>query len=631
MQNTILCGILKPNRKLLIFVGDVVQKEIEGLQRLVMHGNEGRGDYGALEALFHLMAEHRQDMLKPYIKPLNDFVRRESLKFIQRRDEDSVDLWRIDELRFKSYALGAVCGCFDDYLIANEYQRDAKARFWLPRRGVLEGKHQIASKIDEFINDKWLKWLFLEAPPGVGKSALLSKILSREGGAKPHLPNLYCTYAGGMVKVMYDRVSDITTNTSEYLHSSIFQLDKPTTSAEYLTISYRDKSVFPTFGFVSIGGSATGRTRSGNLLVVDDLVKDSEEARSPSRLSNLYDDFTSTMLTRTIGDDWKLIMAGTPWSLRDPITRFKKEKESEGRSMVISIPVWDEHENSNFEYDHPEKYTRESIYIIKATQDPADFFSKYLMQPMEKAGCIFSPDTLNYYPGILPRQPDRIIAFCDPAFGGGDSVSVPIGYVYNAEGEDEEAKIYIHDVIFDNSTEDVTVPRVAGMLAKHDVSTLRTEGNSGGLAYKEKIEKHLTRMGFRCKMEDTGRGSNASKISRVEQNMTWIKNNVYFLDSKRPQVNEAVKYICQSCDDVSENNELCVSCRSDDIRLLTRMYRSDDYNKFMQEFTTLTWAGLANKHVNDDSVDSVTGLAEMLVESKSNQFGTVEYSSYRPF
>ena len=40
---------------------------------------------------------------------------------------------------------------FDDFMIAMEWNREPQARFWLPRRKVLEGKHGIATKIQNFM------------------------------------------------------------------------------------------------------------------------------------------------------------------------------------------------------------------------------------------------------------------------------------------------------------------------------------------------------------------------------------------------------------------------------------------------------------------------------------------------
>ena len=48
---------------------------------------------------------------------------------------------------------------FDDFMVAMEWNREPKARFWLPRRKVLEGKHKIATQIQEFIDDPNMLYL----------------------------------------------------------------------------------------------------------------------------------------------------------------------------------------------------------------------------------------------------------------------------------------------------------------------------------------------------------------------------------------------------------------------------------------------------------------------------------------
>lgn len=48
------------------------------------------------------------------------------------------------------------------------------------------------------------------------------------------------------------------------------------------------------------------------------------------------------------------------------------------------------------------------------------------------AFCIaFPSDSLNYYNGVVPDgEPDNIVFVNDVAWGGGDSLSMPVAYVY---------------------------------------------------------------------------------------------------------------------------------------------------------------------------------------------------------
>ena len=200
---------------------------------------------------------------------------------------------------------------FDDFMIAMEWNREPQARFWLPRRKVLEGKHKIATKIQEFMDDPEALFLGFSQPPGTGKTTIIKFLLAYIIGQEPKSANIYISYSDGMTKMLLDSVKSMLTDTAEYCFHEIFPgLGDPAVSAEYKTISYRRPGDFPTLGLVSMSGSVTGRTRANRFLVTDDLVKNKEEARSPERLEKLYSDYTATLTTRMIGDNVKQTTPG---------------------------------------------------------------------------------------------------------------------------------------------------------------------------------------------------------------------------------------------------------------------------------------------------------------------------------
>lgn len=450
---------------------------------------------------------------------------------------------------------------FDAYMRYTEWGREPKARFWMPRRKILEGRFKIATQIDEFINDDSL-FLGICAPPGIGKSTLIKFLLSFIFGKFPKSANMYVSYADGMVKMMYDSVRSIITDKNEYKFADVFpDAANPKCSAEYSTISCRNDGDFPTLGLVSLGGSVTGRTRANKFLVTDDLVKNSEMARSPDRLEKLNADYKSTLTTRMIGDDVKQIMLGTVWSYYDPISDMRRKHEDDPRYKFIILPVCDEAGHSNFEYDHPDNYTDKKIADIKATIDPVDFSCLYLQQGIQKEGLAFPADFLQTYNGVLPEgEPDNILFYCDVAFGGGDYLSMPIFYIY---GED----VYIPDVIYDKGFKTVTQPRVVGKILRHKIRMGRFEANNGGELYRDDISDALKKAGYSINLTAKKAPSTQSKMSRIEQHVTTIRG-FYFLDEK---------------------------------------LRDDDYRRFMNDLTMFSFTG-ENKH--DDAPDSLAGFCD---------------------
>lgn len=479
-----------------------------------------------------------------------------------RREASQIKTVKAFDLVRKTYILGGRYS-FDDYMIACEWNREPQARFYLPRRAVLEGKHKIVSQIQEFMDDPETLYLGFSLPPGTGKTTLIKFLLAYIAGRDPQSMNMYCSYSDAMVKMMLDSEKAILTDATEYCHNEIFPNNgTPDISAEYKTISYRRKGDFPTLGLASIGGSVTGRTRANKFLITDDLVKDGEMARSPERLEKLYHDYKDTLTTRMIGDDVKEIQLGTIWSIHDPISRKKAEFEGDPRYRFIAIPVKDENGHSNFYYDHQDRYSDERIAELEKSLDPVSFSCLYMQRGIEREGLALPADELQYYNGVLPDgEPDNVLFVCDVAWGGGDSTSMPILYKYGDAG-------FIDDVLFDTGAKDVTKPRVVGKILQHKCKMGRFEANNGGDEYADSITKTLKdEHGYSCNITHKKAPTTQGKAARIEQYVPDIKQ-YYFRD--------------RSC-------------------------RSPEYNRFMDEMTGFSFT---SKNLHDDAADSMAMLAD---------------------
>ncbi len=121
----------------------------------------------------------------------NRWVRREAMKI---RTEEALKIVR------KTYFLGGKHS-FDEFMIAMELDREPQARFWLPRRKVLEGKHHIATKIQNFMDDPDALFLGFSQPPGTGKTTIIKFLLAYIIGKEPTSANMYISYSDGMTKM----------------------------------------------------------------------------------------------------------------------------------------------------------------------------------------------------------------------------------------------------------------------------------------------------------------------------------------------------------------------------------------------------------------------------------------------
>ena len=104
---------------------------------------------------------------------------------------------------------------------------------------------------------------------------------------------------------------------------------------------------------------------------------------------------------------------------------------------------------------------------MKESIDDATWMAKYMGNPYIREGLLFPADELQYYNGVLPDgEPDRIMAVVDTAWGGGDSLSMPVD-------------VYIQDVVFNAGDKTATRPLVLGTLKQHHPHMVRWESNNG--------------------------------------------------------------------------------------------------------------------------------------------------------
>ena len=466
--------------------------------------------------------------------------------------------------------------CLDDFMIAMEWERNPKSQFWLPRRKILEEKFGICTAIENFIHEDKGRKLTLSTPPGCGKSTLIKFLMCYIMGKFPQSKNMYVSYSDSMVKMMMDAVLDMTSG-DEYCFQEIFPLGKPDKSLEYNTIGFRRKGDAQTFNLCSIGGSITGRTRADMFQITDDLVKNAEEARSPERLETLYANYTDTISTRQIGNNVKEIMLGTIWSIYDPISREKIRYEGEPGYHFYAFPVCDEEGHSNFHYDCEDCYTDEKIAQIKEKLDPVTFSCLYLQRGIQKEGMPFTQEQLTWYDGILPDgEADDIFAFCDVAFGGGDSLSMPIAYQYGSN-------LFIHDVVFNRKDKSVTVPIVATRLMRNGCRKVRFEANVGGQSYADEVSAALKALPYACNVTSKRAPNTMSKLSKIEQYQQDIRN-VHFRRDKG---------------------------------------RGREYDLFINELQTFSFT---QKNLHDDAADSMAGLCGM-----GYNVAKIQVLGYRPF
>ena len=473
------------------------------------------------------------------------------------KTEDIDTLRKLFELHKRVVFLAAPYS-FHCYLLALEWNRPPERKFYPPRRKVLK------TLVDDLqdLADKKLDFLGISLPPRVGKSTLCIFFMTWIMGRSPDSANVMSGHSDKLTDGFYRELLSILTDPTQYAWAEIF----PTVpivdnSAKNETIDLNKKKRFPTMTCRSISGTLTGAVEIGNdgILYCDDLIEDLEESLNPLRLQAKYDAYLNQLKDRKKLGAVEL-MVGTRWNTADPLGRIQEQYSGNPRYRFRVIPALNEDGESNFNYQYGLGFDTAYYLDMKESIDDATWCAKYMGNPYIREGLLFPEDELLTYNGVLPDGDPEKVAVCDVAWGGGDSLSMPILYKFGAD-------VYVHDVVFNRGDKTITYPVVVGRLKHHHPHKARFEANNGGHEYADNVDKELRKDGVHINVFSRKAPNNQSKLARIIQFAPDIKR-FYFLADR---------------------------------------YRSKEYREFMREVTTFVQTG---KNPHDDACDSLAMAAD---------------------
>lgn len=465
---------------------------------------------------------------------------------------------------------------FDSFLQYMELNREAKKRFYQPRRKVLK---TVVDDLQALCVDDKLDLLAVSLPPGSGKTTLALFFLAFLAGREPNSPILTGSHSNAFIRGCYDEVLRLVDPRGEYLWHDVFPgISVSGTNAKDCRIDFDKRQRFETLEFTSIGTGNAGLYRAATLLYCDDLVSGIEVALSKERLDKLWETYTTDLRQRKIGDHCKELHIATRWSVHDVIGRLEREYEKNDRAKFIRIPAMDENDESNFDYQYGVGFSTKFYREQRDIMDSVSWKALYQNEPVERMGLLYQENELRRYFDLPDQEPDAIIAACDTKDRGTDYCAMPIAYQY---GDD----YYIEDFICDNSNPEIVEARIVAKLLKHRVQAARFESNSAGGRIAAEVQKQVKEKGGRTKI--TTKFSTQNKETRIIVAAGYAKEHFLFKDES--------------------------------------VYKGDkEYRLAMSMLCGYTMAG---KNKNDDLVDSIAMLVDY---SESFRLAKVEVMK-RPF
>ena len=381
-----------------------------------------------------------------------------------------------------------------------------KKDFYNDRKEYLK---DLCNQLQSFI-DSNKKILVINMPPRFGKSYTATLFVQWLLGRNNKLKIMTGSYNETLSSTFAKQVRDMIA-TEQTQGVTVYRDIFPDTKIKYGEASMNkwalEGSQVANYLATSPTGTATGF--GADLIVIDDLIKNSEEAYNSNVLEKHIDWFTNTMLSRT-EKGFKLIIIMTRWASNDLagfiLSNYDDVVHINYKAINDDGTPLDEGTLSLEDFEFKTKNMAKEIVYANYQQEPIDIkgrlyneFKTYIDLPKEK---------------IV-----KISAYCDTADTGDD-------FLCNIIYADCKDSAYILDVIYTKEAMEITEPLVAEAYKKFNVNVADIESNNGGRAFARNIER-ITRDKGNYKTVVKWFHQSGNKIARILSNSAWVNNNIY--------------------------------------------------------------------------------------------------------
>lgn len=394
-------------------------------------------------------------------------------------------------------------------LMANDFYKSS-------RKYLLE----LCNDLQNFLSDDEHNVLVINEPPRHGKSRtagmFVQWLLGNDNDKKIMTGSYNETLSTVFSKNVRNAIQETKADEDVVVFNDIF----PDTHIKYGDAAMNLWSLeggYNNYLATSPTGTATGF--GADIIIIDDLIKNAEEANNATVLEKHWEWFTNTMLSR-LEEGGKIIIIMTRWHSQDLAGKALVELPKSGYKVKhISMKAYDEATDTML----CEEVLSKQAYLQKTKTMGADIASaNYQQEPIDIKGRLYS----GFKTYVDKPTFKRISAYTDTADTGKDYLA---SYIY---GETMDKEAYILDVVFTKEPMEVTEPLLARKLIENEVNLCWIESNNGGRGFARNVERL---------MRDNGSNyttvkwfyQSKNKQARILTNATWLMEHVYFPDGWR--------------------------------------------------------------------------------------------------
>ena len=377
---------------------------------------------------------------------------------------------------------------------------------------------ELCNTLQEFYEDPDAKVLIMNMPPRHGKSRTAQMaakwILGKNPIEKIMTGSYNATLSTTFAKNVRNDIQEVKADENRVVYTDIFpdvRIKRGDASMDMWSLEGGYNSYLAT----SPSGTATGFGAS--ILIIDDIIKNAEEAYNENTKAKHWDWFTNTMLSR-LEEGGKIIIIMTRWASDDlagrAIEHFgdkakvitMKALQDDGTMLCDDILSYES-------YIEKFRAMGEDIASANYQQEPIDvkgrlytYFSTYKDIPRDDKG----------YPLF-----SAVKAYVDSADTGEDWLCAIVYGVYNDNA-------YILDILFTDAPMEITERKTAELLHRNGVNVSDIESNNGGRGFARNVKRILKDEypGNRTKIVTFHQSKN--KEVRILSNSTQVMDHVLY-------------------------------------------------------------------------------------------------------
>ena len=371
---------------------------------------------------------------------------------------------------------------------------------------------QLCDILQDFPQSK-KKVLLVDLPPRHGKSRTLQLFVEWSLGHNHKIKIMTGSYNDSLstvfAKGVRNSIQEIHADDLRPVYSDIFP-DTRIKAGDGAMNMWSLEGGYNNYLATSPKGTATGF--GADYIIIDDLIKNAEEAHNEAVLEGHWLWFTNTMLSR-LEEGGKIIVVMTRWATNDFAGRILAHFGD--KVEHINIPAVQPDGSMLCE----EILSKESCEEKKRAMGIDIWSANYQQEPIDVKGRLYTK--FKTYDGELPRF-KQIRAYVDTADTGADFLA---GYAYGVTYQNEA---YILDTIYTQKPMEVTEPATAKLLFDNHVNVARIESNNGGRGFARNVDRILKHDYKTNKTVVQWFTQTKNKVSRILSNATWCMEHIYF-------------------------------------------------------------------------------------------------------